>query len=1754
MRSLLCLVPTIILLFVLWSRPFLPTVHDLLQRPTWIYPPSPSPSIISPPTLLPSSVDFLLLSMVARRTLIPSLSFIPSFGAPLQRSLPVFSIISAVTPFIFWKSTQLLFSWPFFIASLLISYIIINCFAIATFVLSPLYLYLSQPGRVPVWKLPYGLPSSWLVFDTFMVDANFVFLFISDIFGCFTLRAINRSVLHASLLTARYGKGPKPGGENSLSIEMPGRSQRRSPTGSPKRAISRQKKIPLWRLNRSPVIFPSTHPISIVPSKPITSLLSTLTILHSTSFGTSIELTVLACVFLPILARLLQALHRPSIHTRFLINLWSQPIFLLLPTAHGSQLRLLLFIFILVTLEKLWMRLRFDSIRLICHLWGFQSVEPSNIPSPNKTRVPSNTSAPTESVDFYRYAPSPDSAPITLETSAPFDLVSTQEQKELPLALHSHLSIAAGSFDPGFVAHLLSGFSKTSDIFEIILDTGCSYAITPHRDDFVQYQSLDHEQRGNSVMTVNGPTRVAGVGIVRWVFMQEDGDEVELLVKCHHVPDSTVRLLSPQDYCAYHGFDRRDDQFGGNSSYFWMNTSNYSGRFSCPIEPRSRLPVALAKRACSAGRCSSNNRAGSDKIWESIQSPPNHGCKSCDTDKPCTTCHASNQCPSCEGMISLSVADETNQNLNPRQKELLLWHWRLGHIGFDHLQRLFQREPDDEKPGRCLSTKNPKVYTCAPPMCAACQIAKAKRRSIGVTHSKVRPGKSQLLKAPHLRPGQCISVDQYESAKRGRLSHTRGRERHGHQYCGGTIFADHASNYVSCLHQVSLRAFDTVVSKRKFERMAKEYGVKIEKYHGDNGVFKAAEFRADIDAMHQGLDFSGVGAHHQNGVAERAIRTVTEHARAMMQNSFLHWPEEFKVELWPLALDYSCWLHNHTPARDSGFAPIEVFASTKVACSNLQRARVWGCPGYVLSPKLQDGKKVPKWAPKARRGQFLGFSPCHSSTIALMRNLQTQHISPQFHVVHDELYSTCHAIDEDDIKWIELFTTQRDFYGPYDDEEDDTVHFPPLDNAWLPDAEAPLPPPQPPPPAAPQPAPIAVPQPAPTEADDATIVAANPPAPAPTDDIAETSSDDDENDDDIEGLPDVPPHPSGRARRRTTPIDFYQPSFFISGPPDAPVRLTPTPTSRSLLGYLTPLCHDDLFIHSLDWDLPFRGRYTALNAMNGLHVDPEDNDVEWSHPFSLGAKASSDDEPTLRAIQRMSAIEQDEWYESMETELAALRRKKTFTEIDRSSVPAGKQIVKSTWAFRRKRRPNGMIYKLKSRFVVRGDLQRLAEAEETFSPVVDWSTVRLLFVLTAARGLKTQTIDFNAAFVQADLPTPLYLELPPAYSVKGEDKVYKVTKSLYGDVRASKLWYKHLSSCLVDKMKMKKSDIDSCLYYRDDLIFVHYVDDGIIASNEDSNIKDFIKELKGHGFDLGEEEDYAGYLGVDIKPQPDGSIHLLQTGLIERILADLDLTDSTTTKNVPAVDILGPHKDSAPLRGPYNYRSVLGKMMYLSTNTRPDIAFANHQCARFSIDPREPHGVALKHIAKYLLKTRDKGMIIKPTQDLTLDCWADADFAGCWKRSDPDDPKSVKSRTGFVVTLGGIPVSWHSKLQSETALSTMEAEYISLSQAMRVLLPMRLLLEEIAGPLQLQRDPKSVIKSTIWEDNQACLTLATTDPPRMTPRSKSIAVKYHWFRERLIPGVIEIKAVGTENQAADIFTKATSQAIFERLRRVLLGW
>jgi hypothetical protein len=194
-------------------------------------------------------------------------------------------------------------------------------------------------------------------------------------------------------------------------------------------------------------------------------------------------------------------------------------------------------------------------------------------------------------------------------------------------------------------------------------------------------------------------------------------------------------------------------------------------------------------------------------------------------------------------------------------------------------------------------------------------------------------------------------------------------------------------------------ASDTINSKRIFEQQARGCGVEIAHDHTNNGVFKSNDFDKELTAERQTVNRSATGSHHQNGNAEQSIQTVQNKARAMMLHASIMWPDEFDQSLWPFALEYPAWLYNHTPKKDSGLAPIELFCGTRLNCSYLRRAKVWGCPVYVLDPRLQNGMKIPKWEPRSRRGQFLGFSRRHSSLIGLILNLKTQYITPQFHVV-----------------------------------------------------------------------------------------------------------------------------------------------------------------------------------------------------------------------------------------------------------------------------------------------------------------------------------------------------------------------------------------------------------------------------------------------------------------------------------------------------------------------------------------------------------------------------------------------------------------------------------------------------------------------------------------------------------------------------------------------------------------------------------
>ena len=179
-------------------------------------------------------------------------------------------------------------------------------------------------------------------------------------------------------------------------------------------------------------------------------------------------------------------------------------------------------------------------------------------------------------------------------------------------------------------------------------------------------------------------------------------------------------------------------------------------------------------------------------------------------------------------------------------------------------------------------------------------------------------------------------------------------------------------------------------------------------------------------------------------------------------------------------------------------------------------------------------------------------------------------------------------------------------------------------------------------------------------------------------------------------------------------------------------------------------------------------------------------------------------------------------------------------------------------------------------------------------------------------------------------------------------------------------------------------------------------------------------------------------------------------------------------------------------------------------------------------------------------------MIIRPTKDLKLDLFADSDFAGLWSAEDPNDSTSVKSRTGYILTLGGTPVLWASKLQSLIASSTAEAEYISLSTAMRALIPVRRLFLTLASTLGISHDETTKV-CAVWEDNNAALKMANSEFPNMTPRTKHIAIHYHWFKQ-FLGDEIQVQAIDTKVQKADIFTKGLPKKEFEEKRKMILGW
>lgn len=555
--------------------------------------------------------------------------------------------------------------------------------------------------------------------------------------------------------------------------------------------------------------------------------------------------------------------------------------------------------------------------------------------------------------------------------------------------------------------------------------------------------------------------------------------------------------------------------------------------------------------------------------------------------------------------------------------------------------------------------------------------------------------------------------------------------------------------------------------------------------------------------------------------------------------------------------------------------------------------------------------------------------------------------------------------------------------------------------------------------------------------------------------------------------------------------------------------------------------------------------------------------------------ASIADNDTMYLQEAMRQPDRDEFLKAMVKEIEDHTTRGHWRITNRQEMRERNYTLKpiaAIWSFKRKRNPFGEITKYKARLCCHGgQTVKGVHYDETFSPVVAWSTVRMLLTMSEIYGWHARQIDFVLAFPQADVKTDVFMHVPEKFRVDSnrnlvlddqaphpskQDAVVKLIKNVYGLKDASKTWVDHISSGLLD-YGFKRSEVDPCLFIKGNLLFCLYVDDAICLTPDKAEADKLIKDLERRGYILTDEGSLSAYLGIQVDRLEGNRISMKQPAFIDRIIAQCGLKDSRM-HDTPADAILHRDKDGPPRKNEFHYRSLIGQLNYLAATTRPDIQFAVHQCARFCEDPKLSHEKAIKRIVRYLKRTREQGLIMHVDKAKGLECYVDADFAGGFNKEKPTNPRDCLSRTGYIVKFGGCPIIWSSKLQTMIALSTTEAEYMALSRAVREVIYLMNLLDELRDNGVELVTVQPSIQCRVFEDNAGAIELARL--PKLRPRTKHLAIQYHHFRSWTVKGLngeepkIKVEYIPTTLQEADIMTKPLPRVLFQSLRQRLCGW
>lgn len=1297
------------------------------------------------------------------------------------------------------------------------------------------------------------------------------------------------------------------------------------------------------------------------------------------------------------------------------------------------------------------------------------------------------------------------------------------------------------------------------------VDNRCSACISHEKKDFIgELTPVNRAIKGF------GGVRKFPVqkGQLKWTFADDNGVRRTFVIdNSYYIPDGGIRLLSPQHWAReIRSLSKGKSEVAGETTYFdkcilfWNNRRN---QITIPMDKHTNVasfrlatgyndfnlycqeakidygmeminPVVAESTVVSDDECDDDQEPVTPArkprwyFWNKTTGMPTTPYYDDGKEEPAPTQTDFNLNLQGPGKLNDPVIipqEEDRRDLydDNHSAQLLRFHHRMGHISFHKLQWMAKQKIIPERFAKC------KI-----PSCSACLFGKATRRQ---WRTKTR--KNYTPKAAPSRPGQVISVDQLDSAVPGFISQMTGRltlER----YKYATVFVDQYSRYSYVYPQKSSSADETLMAKKAFELRMKEFGVKVEGYHCDNGVFRANKWQEACRNEKQNLSFSAVNAHYTNGIAERRIRSLQDLARTMMIHAAHRWPEAITANLWPYAVAFANTSLNEAPSLQDAErrSSLQIISNSQVNF-NMNHWRTWGCPTYQLETNLQTSGIHGKWKERSKVGIYLGRSPLHARNVALVLSLETGLVSPQFHVQFDSAFNT---VEQEPRRWKSLWQKKAGFgdqgkvnrstkrkQGSDKTSSKRSRISPPARTSTSGGSRAPegAPP-----------------------GEDSAVNLQGVASPTGSSGSYQRQADEQSR---------QPNQPANSAQGSSSNADSEQlpsqngraQSQQNAGPPahqDRGAESNPVQRVEELL-------LAELAVATSN------GVEGEIFVLESLFPDHAQSMEEENHPL-MAFKASADPD----TMYLHEARRQPDWKDfeaALQKEWRDQRDNGNYVLVLRSDLPKDTPILPSVWQMKRKRSMlTGEIRKYKARLNIDGSKMKYGrDYDQTYSPVASWNSIRTLLTLVAVNGWYTKQIDYVLAFPQAPVDRPLYMSIPKGFDLGCKDDPRKyallLKRNVYGQPQSGRVWNKHLVKILTSKkVGFVQSKIDECVFYRGKVMYVLYTDDSILAGPSKSEIDEVIELIRKAKLDITVEGDLTDFLGVHIERKQDNTISLTQPQLIDQILKDIHLYDQRDlkTKDTPAASsrLLSRHSKSPDFDKSFNYRSIIGKLGYLEKGSRSDIAYIVHQLARFSTCPKKEHGDAVRWLGRYLKGTRDMGTIYRPDKTRGLEVHVDADFAGNWDKEEANDPDTARSRHGFIISYAGCPILWKSQLQGEITLSSTESEYVGLSYALREAIPIMELLKEMKSFGFKIKGTEAKVHCKVFEDNSGALEMANEH--KFRPRTKHINVKLHHFRSYVNSGEISVHKIDTLEQNADYLTKPLAADLLKKLRKKVMGW